>query len=269
MYVGGILDYFLQDANLADDAVEAVGQEQSEALEVLKSSDELISASLRTELEATRKQLKHKVFELEQMKDQLMGVLVSKDKTQKRLDDALAAAAPNGQQQADEATPAKSKKEDAEKIEKLKTALKQKLEVSTDSSSRLASPHVSFTLGRERLEDVFVSSTSSKQPRPLGQTPPELSDAQGSSDLSQATDDNSSPLDSPASSSSTLSSVDDYLEVRDDEDLSSSAAAGRTTRGRPRLDSASSPGGLAPPIKTFWYKDNKGWLPGLRNMFNG
>lgn len=108
--------------------LEAVGQEQSEALEVLKSSDELISASLRTELEATRKQLKHKVFELEQMKDQLMGVLVSKDKTQKRLDDALAAAAPNGQQQADEATPAKSKKEDAEKIEKLKTALKQKLE---------------------------------------------------------------------------------------------------------------------------------------------
>ncbi|KAK4178690.1 hypothetical protein QBC36DRAFT_344386 [Triangularia setosa] len=107
--------------------LEAVGQEQSEALELLKSSDELISASLRTELEATRKQLKHKVFELEQMKDQLMGVLVSKDKTQKRLDDALAAAAPNGQQQADEA-PAKSKKEDAEKIEKLKTALKQKLE---------------------------------------------------------------------------------------------------------------------------------------------
>ncbi|KAK0741763.1 hypothetical protein B0T21DRAFT_119462 [Apiosordaria backusii] len=182
------------------------------------------------------------------MKDQLMGVLVSKDKTQKRLDDALAAAAPNGQQQADEA-PAKSKKEDAEKIEKLKTALKQKLEVSTDSS-RLDSPYMSFTLGRERLEDVFVSSKAVLQ-QPLGQTPP-LSDAQGSSELSQA---DSSPLDSPRS----LSSVDDFLEIRGEI---------RTKRGRPRLDSASSPG-LAPPIKTFWYKDNKGWLPGLRNMFNG
>ncbi|KAK4240270.1 hypothetical protein C8A03DRAFT_31658 [Achaetomium macrosporum] len=103
----------------------AVGQEESAALAALKSSDELISDSLRTELEATRKQLTQKAFELDEMKEQLMGTLVSKDKIQRKLEDALAAA---GQQQPEEAQQPKSKKEDAEKIEKLKAALRQKIE---------------------------------------------------------------------------------------------------------------------------------------------
>ncbi|KAK4186035.1 hypothetical protein QBC35DRAFT_502272 [Podospora australis] len=105
--------------------IEAVGEEQSVALAALKSSDELISDSLRTELEATRRQLAGKTFELEQMKEQLMGALVSKDKTQKKLDDALTAVA-NNVTSPDGST--KGRKEDAEKIEKLKAALRQKIE---------------------------------------------------------------------------------------------------------------------------------------------
>ncbi|KAH6851029.1 hypothetical protein B0I37DRAFT_373030 [Chaetomium sp. MPI-CAGE-AT-0009] len=111
--------------------LDAIGEEQIAALATLKSSDELISESLRTELEATRKQLAQRVFEFDQMKDQFMGVLVSKDKVQKRLDDALASSAAADQPPATQEEPAaqtKSRKEDAEKIEKLKTALKQKME---------------------------------------------------------------------------------------------------------------------------------------------
>ncbi|KAL2170918.1 hypothetical protein VTG60DRAFT_4322 [Thermothelomyces hinnuleus] len=109
--------------------LDAIGQDQTAALAALKSSDELISESLRTELEATRKQLAQRAFELEQMKDQLMGALVSKDKVQKRLDDALASSAADQSHGAQgESSQAKGKKEDAEKIEKLRAALKQKIE---------------------------------------------------------------------------------------------------------------------------------------------
>ncbi|SPQ27705.1 2abc8d43-7c5f-4e37-bf70-584a837a8689 [Thermothielavioides terrestris] len=110
--------------------LDAIGQEQTAALAALKSSDELISESLRTELEATRRQLTQRTFELDQMKEQLMGALVSKDKIQKKLDDALTSAAAGREeaQQQQQQQPAKGKKEDAEKIEKLKTALRVKME---------------------------------------------------------------------------------------------------------------------------------------------
>jgi protein HOOK3 len=124
--------------------VEAIGEEQTTALAGLKSSDELISESLRTELEATRKQLSQRVFDFDQMKDQFMGVLVSKDKIQKRLDDALAAAPIPNEEEAP-----KSKKEDAEKIEKLKTALRQKMEVSNDPASHINSPYMASFSGRD------------------------------------------------------------------------------------------------------------------------
>jgi protein HOOK3 len=114
-------------ANTSILTVDAAGHEESAALAALKSSDELISDSLRTELEATRKQLTQKAFELDETKEQLMGTLLSKDKVQRKLDDAMASA---GQQQPEEAQQPKSKKEDAEKIEKLKAALRQKIEVS-------------------------------------------------------------------------------------------------------------------------------------------
>lgn len=124
------------DKDLATLIVDAIGQDRTAALAVLKSSDELISESLRTELEATRKQLNQRSFELEQMKDQLMGALVSKDKVQKKLDEALASStSAHG-----ESSQAKGKKEDAEKIEKLKSALKQKIEVSNHMTLTPDSP---------------------------------------------------------------------------------------------------------------------------------
>jgi protein HOOK3 len=148
-------------------AVDAIGQEQTTALAALKSSDELISESLRTELEATRKQLAQKVFELDEMKEQLMGALVSKDKVQRRLDDTLASAA--GQQlespPQEEATQPKGKKEDAEKIEKLKAALRQKMEVSHDPNPRIDSPYLVSFLGDGLKKVVSPETRKSEQRR--------------------------------------------------------------------------------------------------------
>lgn len=84
----------------------------------------MIAESLQKELEATRKQLAEKTFELNEMKAQLMDALVSKDKLRKQLDDAIASGG----------DPNKSRKEDVEKMEKLKAALRQKIEVSNGPS---------------------------------------------------------------------------------------------------------------------------------------
>ena len=124
--------------------VNAIGQDQASALAALKTSDELISDSLKIELEATRRQLAQKVFELDEMKEQLMGALVSKDRIRKQLDEATAAAISG---QTGSAEPAKGKKEDADKIERLKAALRQKIEVRFDPSPSLTSPYVASQLG--------------------------------------------------------------------------------------------------------------------------
>jgi protein HOOK3 len=147
-------------ANTGITAVDAIGEEQTAALAALKSSDELISDSLKTELEATRKQLAQKVFELDQMKEQLMGALVSKDKIQRRLDDAVAEG---GEQSpaAQEEAQAKGRKEDAEKIEKLKTALRQKMEVSLDLGPRIDSPYTASFLGVRSTEELSTPPSSS------------------------------------------------------------------------------------------------------------
>ncbi len=136
----------LANLGIAAVTVDAIGEDQTAALAALKSSDEFISDSLRTELEATRKQLAQKVFELDEMKEMLMTALVSKDKVQRRLDDTLASA--TGQQPPpaqEEAAQPKGKKEDAEKIDKLKAALRQKMEVSLGPYPSIVSPYmVSF-----------------------------------------------------------------------------------------------------------------------------
>jgi protein HOOK3 len=116
------------------DVVTAVGQESIDALEVLKSSDQLVSTSLMTELEATRKQLEDKRIEYEQIQQQLMDALLSKDKIRQQLDEAKAAGLPVSTSPTpapDQGADQKVKKEDAEKTEKLKTALKTKIQVSS------------------------------------------------------------------------------------------------------------------------------------------
>ncbi|RKU43922.1 hypothetical protein DL546_000495 [Coniochaeta pulveracea] len=117
----------------------AVGQESIEALEVLKSSDQLVSASLKAELEATRKRLETKEIDLEQLQRQLMDALLSKDKIRQQLDEAKAAglltSTPARSPTPDQAAAGLSEKDYAaatEKTEKLKTALKQKIQVSDD-----------------------------------------------------------------------------------------------------------------------------------------
>ena len=114
--------------------VSVIGEEQSAALAALKASDELIAESLQKELEATRKQLREKTFELDEMKSQLMEALVSKDKLRKQLDDAIASGG----------DPNKSRKEDVEKMEKLKAALRQKIEVSNGPSPSPTPPYLAL-----------------------------------------------------------------------------------------------------------------------------
>jgi protein HOOK3 len=134
-----MLRTYLEEAEVSRDmadnlgVVTAVGQESIDALEVLKSSDQLVSASLMTELEATRKQLEEKRIDYEQIQQQLMDALVSKDKIRQQLDEARVAGLPPSASPTptpDQGADQKAKKEDAEKTEKLKTALKTKIQVS-------------------------------------------------------------------------------------------------------------------------------------------
>lgn len=133
------LDELVLSRDTADNlgVVNAVGQDSIDALEVLKSSDQLVSASLMTELEATRKRLEEKRMEYEQVQQQLMDALLSKDKIRQQLDEAKAAGLPLSVSPAPtpepSATEQKVKKEDAEKTEKLKAALKTKIQVSNNS----------------------------------------------------------------------------------------------------------------------------------------
>ena len=141
----GIFDLALLEGTIITNrlnAVDAVGQQSIDALGVLKSSDELISSSLKLDLEAVREKLKLRDIELDQLRQQLTNALVSKDKLRQQLDDAgipgislkttspqspTSAAASEGEGQQQKQAP---KKDDTEKNEKLKTALKQKVQVS-------------------------------------------------------------------------------------------------------------------------------------------
>lgn len=166
--------------------VEAIGQEQTAALAALKSSDELISESLRTELEATRKQLAQKVLELDAMKEQLMGALLSKDKIQRKLDDVVATTSPGAgagatspSQEETQAGAAKGRKEDAEKIEKLKAALRQKIEVSWGFSMQLglsgvgiANSRLPYSNWRSRSRRNTTSSDGLSSPKVEVLSPP-------------------------------------------------------------------------------------------------
>lgn len=138
-----VLEDMHLDLEMSDNfgLVNAVGQQSIDALEILKSSDQLISSSLRTELESTREKTRLREIDLEQLRQQLTNALISKDRLRQQLDDAgitgiqlkprsqspVSVAASDGDGQ-------KSKKEDTEKSEKLKAALKHKVQVSPASS---------------------------------------------------------------------------------------------------------------------------------------
>lgn len=146
--------------------VSALGQEQAAALGAIKATDELLSDSLTTELAATRRQLHQKTVEVNAIKEQLMATLLSKDKIRKDLDEAVAARL--GQVISDE--PAKGKKDDtdkSEKIEKLREALRKKVEVRNDpslDSPYLALPRAAYSRLRTRSSKSRTAGVKADSP---------------------------------------------------------------------------------------------------------
>ncbi|KAK2003551.1 hypothetical protein LX36DRAFT_706989 [Colletotrichum falcatum] len=101
----------------------AVAKDSAEALEELKSTDQLISGSIREELEAARQQLKNLTTDLEQQRTSLINALLEKDKLRKDLDEAK-----ETRQDGVEPTEVLQKLQD--KVEKLRIRLKERTSVS-------------------------------------------------------------------------------------------------------------------------------------------
>jgi len=138
--------------------VNAVSKDQVAALEELKATDQLISASLKNELDAMRKRHKNLELELDQHKTQLIEALVSKDKMRKELDDAVKeppitspTVDTSGQSGVDQATMDELVRKSNDKIEKLRTRVKQQKEVSTV---------LSVAIDRLALRGAFVCCLS-------------------------------------------------------------------------------------------------------------
>ncbi|KAK2772439.1 microtubule binding protein [Colletotrichum kahawae] len=100
----------------------AVAKDSVTALEELKSTDQLISASVREELEAARLQIKNLSADLENRQSSLINALLEKDKLRKELDEAK-----EGRQDGAESSEVSQKRED--KIEKLRARLKERQSV--------------------------------------------------------------------------------------------------------------------------------------------
>lgn len=93
-----------QNADLNDNStVDAVGSDRLDALERLKQSDQLIAASLRSELESLREKYNTLEIENNMHKSQLLDALVAKEKLSKEreLEGPPANVAPEGVSQAD------------------------------------------------------------------------------------------------------------------------------------------------------------------------
>ncbi|OHE96180.1 hypothetical protein CORC01_08557 [Colletotrichum orchidophilum] len=101
----------------------AVAKDSVEALEELKSTDQLISGSIREELEAARQQLKNLGTDLEEQRSSLINALLEKDKLRKDLDEVK-----EGRQDGAEPTEAAQKLQ--EKVDKLRIRLKERQSVS-------------------------------------------------------------------------------------------------------------------------------------------
>ncbi|OBR03583.1 Microtubule binding protein [Colletotrichum higginsianum IMI 349063] len=97
----------------------AVAKDSVEALEELKSTDQLISGSIREELDAARQQLKNLGTDLEEQRSSLINALLEKDKLRKDLDEAREA-------RQDGTEPAELVQKLQDKIEKLRVRLKER-----------------------------------------------------------------------------------------------------------------------------------------------
>jgi protein HOOK3 len=114
----------------------AVSKGSREALEDLKSTDKLISASLQKELEALRNDNKKLQVDLDQQKTQLVDALLSKDKLRKDMDEAVREQPPiqspttDSGSTVDQAVVDELVQKSNEKIGKLRGRVKQQVDVS-------------------------------------------------------------------------------------------------------------------------------------------
>lgn len=101
-----------------DSTVDAVGSDRLDALERLKQSDQLIAASLRSELESLREKYNTLEIENNMHKSQLLDALVAKEKLSKEreLEGPPANVAPEGVSQADLDDRVKDYKSKTEKL---------------------------------------------------------------------------------------------------------------------------------------------------------
>lgn len=122
--------------NFCNHAVDAVGQDRLDALERLKQSDQLIAASLRSELEGLRNRYTTLEVENNMHKAQLLEALVAKEKLskEKELESSSIAdvAAPPG---VDQAAVDEALKTYRSKTEKLRDRVKLQKEVSNKGSA--------------------------------------------------------------------------------------------------------------------------------------
>ncbi|KAI3558220.1 hypothetical protein CABS02_01367 [Colletotrichum abscissum] len=95
----------------------AVAKDSVDALEELKSTDQLISGSIREELEAARQQLKNLGTDLEEQRSSLINALLEKDKLRKDLDEAKDGSS---------AEPTEAAQKLQEKVDKLRVRLKER-----------------------------------------------------------------------------------------------------------------------------------------------
>ncbi|KAK1506153.1 hypothetical protein CTAM01_03488 [Colletotrichum tamarilloi] len=95
----------------------AVAKDSVDALEELKSTDQLISGSIREELEAARQQLKNFGTDLEEQRSSLINALLEKDKLRKDLDEAKDGSS---------AEPTEAAQKLQEKVDKLRVRLKER-----------------------------------------------------------------------------------------------------------------------------------------------
>jgi len=118
-----------RDLLVARTELSAMSKDGTEALEELKATDELVSASLRDELDALRTRVKSLTSEIELQRTQLLEAFVAKDKVQKEIE-ALRDSKPAVENKniTDEVI-AEEINKTSEKIEKLRDRLRQRQEV--------------------------------------------------------------------------------------------------------------------------------------------
>lgn len=139
------------------DTVDAVGEDRLEALERLKQSDQLIAASLRSELEALRSRYGTLEVENNMHKSQLLEALVAKEKLSKEKDVAEPAAA---DQSAAAAADSETVNSYRTKAEKLRERVKSQKEVKKRSRFLLVPSLSSRSASVSRVDSPGSSVTS-------------------------------------------------------------------------------------------------------------